>query len=316
MAKWLLLTIGATMLLLQLYVLPFGMLTQYIIFGIGIVLLGIPHGSADMLIAHHNAVLEHKAFSIVQFLVQYLTRVAIFAILFYISLPLGLALFILCAAYHFGETDLSTCNTKTPLGIALIMCYGLLILNVLLLQHITDVREILTPIMNDGIQDAIQFVIDYKHTILSVTALLFFMCTFAYCVKYKYTHGITSMFFVQLACLLLVIYYLPLIMGFTFYFVVWHSYISLQSIFKYLHKSSTNSYKLILKNITVYSAIALTGIIIIAYISSYLTSYNDLVLYTLLGLGVLTAPHMHIMQDMYMHMRSSMHGSHVQLASK
>ena len=98
-----LLFIGIVLLLLQQFVYPFSAQLQFIFFIAGIVLLGIPHGAADMLVATENAP-NKKAFSAKKFHFNYVIRLAVFALLFWLFPVATNLLFIGIAAFHFGET--------------------------------------------------------------------------------------------------------------------------------------------------------------------------------------------------------------------
>ena len=98
---------------------------------------------------------------------------------------------------------------------------------------------------------------------------------------------------------------MPMLSGFTFYFVVWHSLLSLNNIVSYLRKNNTYSFAIILKQILFYSALALSGIALFGSTSLLLLNNNSVAGYLFLGLAVLTAPHMQVMHDMYISMRTN-----------
>ena len=74
MLRIVLLLSGCVLLLFQQYILPFNNNTQFIIFLSGILLLGVPHGAADLLVATQNANSSKKSFSKFQFLSVYISR--------------------------------------------------------------------------------------------------------------------------------------------------------------------------------------------------------------------------------------------------
>jgi hypothetical protein len=90
-----------------------------------------------------------------------------------------------------------------------------------------------------------------------------------------------------------------MLLGFTFYFVVWHSLLSIKNIISYLRKENTFSYKTIMKQILLYSFLAIAGIVIFGLTGFMFINTNSVAGYIFLGLAVLTAPHMKIMYDMY-----------------
>jgi len=90
-----------------------------------------------------------------------------------------------------------------------------------------------------------------------------------------------------------------MLLGFTYYFVFWHSLLSLNNILSFLRKEKTFSYKTISKQILLYSFIAIIGVLLFGLAGSMFINENAIAVYVFLGLAVLTAPHMEIMYKMY-----------------
>jgi hypothetical protein len=108
----------------------------------------------------------------------------------------------------------------------------------------------------------------------------------------------------QLAILLFILFYMPMVIGFTFYFVVWHSMLSLRNIVHYLNINSKLSNTVIIKQLILYSSLAMVGILIFGWSGMMFVSSDAIMVYVFIGLAVLTAPHMQIMYDMYNSIRS------------
>lgn len=301
MKKIALLLLGLALLLVQHHIIAIQQSTQYLIFITGILLLGVPHGAADLLVAARNAAVSEKIFSKQKFFVVYLGRLALFAcILFFIPVA-GNILFIFFAAYHFGETDLYQFKTNTLAGKIFVISYGLVILSVILLHHFDDVKPIY-QLFESGRRN--QAIIDWisinRYYILSVNGILFFSAAFIYFLKNKHAENSdTGYFLVRFACILFILFNLPMLLGFTFYFVVWHSLLSLDNIVSFLRKKNTVSFKTITKQILLYSILAIAGIVIFGLTGFMFVSEHAIAGYIFLGLAVLTAPHLEIMYNMY-----------------
>lgn len=305
MKRTILLTLGFTLLLVQHYILPIESNTQYFIFFAGILLLGVPHGAADLLVAARNADVSEKVFSRQKFFLVYLGRLALFACILMLFPVAGNILFIFFAAYHFGETDLNQFKTNTLAGKLFIIAYGLVILSVILLHHFDDVKPIYLMFeAGHKNQAIINWISQYRYYILSVNGILFFIAAFIYFLRNKQTEdNDTGQFLVRFACILFILFNLPMLLGFTFYFVLWHSLLSLNSIILYLRKKNTVSYETIAKQIFLYSFLAIAGIGLFGLTGFIFINKNAVAGYIFLGLAVLTAPHMEIMYDMYGAMR-------------
>lgn len=301
MKKIVLLILGFVLLFVQHYVAVIQPNTQYVIFIVGIILLGVPHGAADLLVAARNADLSDKIFSKQKFFIVYLGRLILFGCMLFWLPVAGNVLFIFFAAYHFGETDLYQFKTNTLTGKLFVLSYGMVILFVILLHHFDDVMPIY-QLFRSGRENlaVINWISQNRYYFLSFSGILFFISAFIYFLKNRHAdHSDTGQFLVRFALILFILFNLPMLLGFTFYFVVWHSLLSLDNIVIYLTKKNAVSYKVITKQISLYSFLAIAGIGIFGITGFMFINENAVAGYIFLGLAVLTAPHMEIMYEMY-----------------
>ena len=305
MIRIVLLIIGCVLLFFQQYLISVNTNSQFIIFLVGILLLGVPHGAADLLVANRNADTGKKVFSKFRFLAIYLSRLFLFAAILWFFPVAGNLLFILFAAYHFGETDLYQFKTDTLLGKLFVISYGLVILSVILLHHFEDVKPIF-QLFDAGKSNEmlINWIDVNRYFILSASGVLFFTTTFAYFLRNSITGANEKgQFLIRFAVILFILFNLPMLLGFTFYFVVWHSVLSLNNIVLYLRNDDTYSLNSISRQILLYSIMAIAGIAMFGLTGFMFVSSNAIAGYIFLGLAVLTAPHMQIMHDMYKSIR-------------
>lgn len=280
---------------------------QVFVFGIGIILLGIPHGAADVLVAAQNSKHHNHIFSPLKFFIHYLGRLYLFALVLWYFPLVGNIIFILLGAYHFGETDLHKFKVNTLIGKILFFSYGLTIISTIVLLNFDEVTPIFL-LFDSAAQhmETIRWIGTHQLQILYGIAgffvLLFVLYMALYPSEFKTPHFREFIF--QLPFLLFIVIKLPLILGFTFYFVVWHSTQSLSNIAKYLNFGVNNAKNvLIFKQIALYSTLAIVGIVLFGLVASKVVSNDTLLAYSFLGLAVLTAPHMQVMHDMYTHLR-------------
>ena len=300
-----LLIIGGILLLFQQYIISISAQSQFIIFIIGILFLGVPHGAADLLVANRNAEAKNKVFSKINFFSVYLLRLLLFAATLYFFPVVGNTLFIFLAAYHFGETDLYQFRTNNLLGKCVVIAYGFFILSVLLFHHFEAVKPIYL-LFQSGKNNAplLNWLDINRYTMLSISGVLFFSISFLYFLRNKHQFvDDKGQFIIRLAILLVILFNLPLLLGFSFYFIVWHSVLSLNNIIGYLRYNNRYSQMHILKQLLLYSSLAIMGIALFGWTGFMFTDINAVSGYVFLGLAVLTAPHMQIMHDMYLTIR-------------
>ena len=302
-----LLFMGFILMLLQHFLQLFPSSYQLLLFLAGIIVLGIPHGAADLLVAMQNASPGKKNFSKLSFFKTYIGRLVLFAAALWVFPIFGIMLFIVFAAYHFGETDLHHCKTESLPGKMLVTSYGLVILSVILLVHLDEVKPIIQN-LQPGLESEVFFnFLNSKRTFLiSLSGVIFILSFVIYLYYNKIAlKQIDIWYLVRFGLILLIIFNLPLIMGFSFYFIVWHSVLSMANIFQYLLRKNLVPFFSILKQIGLYSLLAMGGILIVGLTGIMFLNSQTVVGYVFMGLAVLTAPHMQVMHDMYNKMRAN-----------
>ena len=302
-----LLIVGVLLMLFQQFVFSVTPDIQFFLFIAGILFLGVPHGAADLLVANKIAVTSKRQFSATRFLINYIARLLIFALILWIIPLVGILIFIVFAAYHFGETDLYNFRTDLLTGKVFVVSYGLFILSLILVHHFDEVRPLIESISRNTISESyLRWINDYRYSIVSAAGILFFLSSFLYFFLNKQAlHPLNGNFLVQLAALIIVLFNLPLMIGFTFYFIVWHSVLSLKNIILYLRKDNGFSVAVIRRQLLTYSFLSIAGIGIFGILSYSYFNQNTVASIIFLGLAVLTAPHMQVMYDMYHRFRAN-----------
>ncbi len=285
---------------------PIPIQLQYAFFFIGIFFLGIPHGAADLLVGMKNADPGSKTFSKFRFLFNYLSLLILFGLFLWMFPFAGILFFLVIASFHFGETDLFDFEINNFAGSLFAFSYGWAILSVLLLTHLPEVKPILVMLDPNHLHKTLFSFIETNHWyILSVSFITFFSFCFYYFISDKEKLNSQDVFLIQFALFVFIIYHLPLILGFSFYFIVWHSGISLRNIIGYLKKDKSLHLNYILKQIILFSIIAFAGLVLLVFLTHQYLNQNSMTLYIFLGLAVLTAPHMEVMHTMFNKIRLS-----------
>ena len=297
-------TLGTIVLLAHYFIGPISENIQYFIFVVGITFLGIPHGAADLLVALENE--SSVSFSKINFFAGYLFRLFLFAAILYFLPLFGIILFVVFSAYHFGETDLHQFKTNKLSGKLFVTSYGLVILSIILLNHFEEVKSLLL-IFEAGERhiESINWVSKNRLLLMTIAGIVFFTSTFIYFLHHNEIDGKDKgHFLIRFALLCVLLFFMPLIIGFTFYFIVWHSVLSLSNIINYLMSHGKHTMSKILKQILLYSSIALLGMVLFCFSVFNSGNKNAVYLYIFVGLAVLTAPHMGVMHNMYNRIRA------------
>lgn len=297
------LLIGGVLLFLHLIeLMPVNV--QVGLFIAGVLLVGVPHGAADLLVGLQNAKEEQRVQTRWRFLSGYLAKLVLFGLLFYVFPTAGLLLFFVLAAFHFGETDLNRFDTDAFSGKCFVLSYGLLIIGFILLIHLDEAGPLLTALGADAAgMETLAWLEQRKGFILTLLLLFFFTATFVHLLRRPGDAKKQDLFLWRLVALLVLLYNLPLLLGFFFYFVVWHSVLSLSNIVGYLQKAGGARTRNITLTMFAYSIATFAGIAVLSFFFRTVLTQQALITVAFAALAVLTAPHMMVMHHMYSHLR-------------
>ncbi|MFM8709831.1 MAG: Brp/Blh family beta-carotene 15,15'-dioxygenase, partial [Sphingomonadales bacterium] len=198
--------------------------------------------------------------------------------------------------YHFGETDLQEFSPHPWLKHLSILCYGLATLIALLFAHYTELIALIPDISNHVARyDALvwlkeNYLIVY-FTLIGASALFLLQ-------QKNIDRG-------QLASLLILsipqvlIFVLPFLAGFTYYFGIWHSLLSIATIQKNTNTTGWSQISKLINAQTVSFALLALLIMGVLYwtISSFFNYDNQLLIF-FIGLSILAIPHMQLMHQL------------------
>lgn len=112
-----------------------GPATSIALLATGVVLFGLPHGALDPLVARR--VFSVGSFlSLLLFVVGYASISAVYGLVWWLSSPIGLAMFLCISAFHFGTDWEQRGNLLTRCA------YGLAIVTLPALRHGPEVRQV------------------------------------------------------------------------------------------------------------------------------------------------------------------------------
>ncbi len=308
---------------LKLYLLVYGILlvtfhqfiynipesVQWVLFVGTMLVTGIPHGAIDHLVDEKNLTNQSRSFSMGSFLAKYLSRMAVYALLWWFFPIFAITIFIGISAYHFGETDLMILPKHQRTERMFFLSYGWMLLNVLFFTHQSDVILILNslPHFLDTFTDALVLLLgQYKVYYFTACVVWLLGACYNYYLASKTSPKLIIFILIQGLVLMAICAKLPFLLAFSFYFGLWHSLLCLQSIRKYLMENSQLlTWNKLVKKAALFSTIAIIGIIVFTLVGNQYSSTSDLLFWLFIGIAILTAPHMEVMSDMFSTIKSS-----------
>lgn len=260
-----------------------------------VVLVGIPHGAVD-----HVLFLDGKKVNPFLFYGAYLGLI-LTNIAFWIWLPVfSLVFFLLNSAVHFGQSQFSD-FTEIPGKISLVLnaAWGASILLGLISYHFTEISAVVnqTP-------DLLSFGLLLDQKILS---LLLVLSTLTAVLLMVYSAVIKKIPFEKLLLEMIILglihasfFLLPLLIGFTLYFVLLHSLKVLVEEFKYLRfKKSGLSVFGFIRMLAPFTSLSIffgAVVVLMVYFGMLQVSYA---LIFLVLLSAITLPHSIVMDQFY-----------------
>ena len=243
--------------------------------GFLLLIIGIPHGAGDHLIAQKIAKRENLTFHLKPFIVYYLGIMVTYAALWFITPVVGFIIFIAISVFHFGDMeDVHPVDpSNTWLNLVKTICLGSGILSFILVSHWSEVLEITTAMQVNLPKNLPPF------------SLLFSLFLLIVGFQKKNFHPFLNTFFA-----LVIGFYLPLIPAFIFYFSCCHAINSFVGMRNHLEIKTLELYK---KLIPFSIGALLLGIIYINLISKHLEIYPIFIF-----LSLLTLPHFLLMHKL------------------
>jgi Brp/Blh family beta-carotene 15,15'-monooxygenase len=281
------------------YFFPLHSTLQLIFFGLGVILFGIPHGSLDHFIYHKERNEAMNMRSISKFLLFYLGFAVLYASLWLISVELSILLFIVISAYHFGEMDLKALAIKTSLSSRILFSfYGLLFLVNYLLFQFPNVESILLgfPDFEQSQIERLRLLYGYQEEVMIASLLIFIPILSIYLFQSKLLGLVQLETVLQLVVLMLIVFNLPILLGFGFYFNIWHAGLSMIEIKKFLGWQDKSYWFIYRKSwLTNGLSFLMIGLLFVIFKGNL----ERLLAIFFMSIAILTAPHMKVISVLF-----------------
>jgi len=249
---------------------------QFGVFGVILVLVGIPHGGIDHLI--HNPEIRPKG--LVHFIIRYLLLMSAYGLLWWLLPVAALIAFLGMSAYHFGQSHFLEQGQLQPKEGLLYLLKGSFFLSVILFGDWEMTQEILSPILTVSIPET--------YRLLSM-GLLMACSLLAHGWKNRSLNLGDALDYLILVPIL---YFSPLLISFAVYFGFWHSLPSMLAEYKYLSQlPSFNSPLKFGKQLLPFSGISLVGITAILFVGLEFLESSQLYLLFFVMISLISLPH-------------------------
>lgn len=240
-----------------------------------LILIGIPHGAIDHLLLSP----EINKKKLIKFIFKYLLIIALYLIVWLIIPTWALLAFILMSAYHFGQSHFIKFKLK-KLERLTYLSLGLFFLSTILWGDFEYTTSILSNI------------IDLSY--LKKYGLPFILLTFSFSSILIIINLQKSSIWLLLESIFLgiMLFHLPLLLGFIIYFGFWHSLPSMKEEFEALEKYlKDDKVKGFIMKLLPFTLISLAGISLILLIFSKMMNSNQLTLLFFVLVSLISAPH-------------------------
>ncbi len=199
---------------------------EVVLFVLVIFIIGIPHGATDHLLDRYS---RGKKFTYRSFLLTYIILGVFYAALWYFLPLLSLTVFIIISAYHFGQSQLLYLRNshRNWLRVVSYLLWGSYTLCCVILLNWDESWQILDEIF-PGLFTPLLSYISFVPYLLG---FLLLMNIALFTLFFTRQHMSQREFIGELFNLFLIAglgYYTPLLIGFTIYFGLWHSLISIR----------------------------------------------------------------------------------------
>jgi lycopene beta-cyclase len=184
---------------------------SYILLFVGLMWIGIPHGALDHLLS------KNKNTTLTIFVLKYLLIMSAYLVLWLFAPVLSLIVFILYAAFHFGESELIQNKEEVKSAGALLKAFfmGLSILTFIITTHLNESSEIITAISHVNILGYSESQVAFWSSWLSIVSLVYILFE---SLRQNLRSHIGLLFLLLLGTLA------PLTLAFGLYFILQHSH--------------------------------------------------------------------------------------------
>ncbi|MFT5071770.1 MAG: Brp/Blh family beta-carotene 15,15'-monooxygenase [Chitinophagales bacterium] len=260
-----------------------------------LLLLGIPHGAID-----HVLYLRKNKDKNTQFVIVYLVIVGLNILLWLVLPSIAYIVFLLISAYHFGQSQFSHYLQNQAISHkAVYLFWGLALLSGFIYFNLAEIQG-----LTKNLDEFAAFAPIHQRTLILgiflstgvVTLLLLIYLVQQNILRLEQVF----MEFFEMALILICFYLMPLLIGFTLYFIILHALKVLREEYEFLHaEKEVHSFLNFMKLLSPFTLVSIAGIAMLfalIYLNILKLSYGYLLL---MVISSITLPHVFVMNSFY-----------------
>ncbi len=271
---------------------------RYPLLGLVILLIGMPHGAIDHIIAQHLYTFKSKWSYRLKFYGWYLGVMAAFTLAWIISPLICFIIFFGMTLYHFGQADAERFDLTGWRKIIIHYGRGISVVGLIFFGDLPYSSAVIESVTGFSLAEYTRSMAEPQvltYGLAAVYPLCFLMAAsgklsgkgFAF---YLADALIVSLFFL----------YGDVIVAFAVYFGVWHSYNHVEVMLNFLsRKGKEVNYGWFFRESFVFSLISYIGILFLYNIMDAFGEEELLISLLFISISVLTLPHMYIVENLY-----------------
>lgn len=273
------------------------LLQQYgLTLALPLLFLGIPHGATDHLIFRNLNFRDNNRKEMIRFYGSYLGMMAVYAFIWRWSPVVGLGMFLVLSAYHFGQSNWNAIHFNKIARTMLYLFWGSYVIAAPVLWHYTESRPILEAILKTTYPTTPSpWIVALPATLGTILLLAMALLYFKKLISKQVLRAEVT----NLIVLSLLFYCTPLLVGFGLYFAGWHSLSSiLEQVAFFQTKNPAYKWQQYLRQVMPYTLLAIFGMLAVWGAQESLSVGAHIGL-LFLGISLVTLPHMILIELLY-----------------
>ncbi|MBO6586111.1 MAG: Brp/Blh family beta-carotene 15,15'-dioxygenase [Gracilimonas sp.] len=292
-------TLGFAALITDLLFPEFTEAIRFWVLGIVIILVGMPHGSLDHIIAYHSFPEKNKTEKRIWFYGYYTALMAAYAML-WIWFPLfSFLIFLLITLYHFGQADAERFQLPSLPKNILLYSRGLTIVGLILYGsdpvYISEVVEVITGF------SSLSLISGYVEIpVLTLTFASIYPIGYLFVLSFLQRNELPAIYLLDALIVPALFAIADPIFAFSVYFGGWHSYNHIRTMLNYLNNRDLGvSMNWFYRKTLFLSLISYAALAALYFIMQAFGDEDLLVGLLFILISVLTLPHIFIVETMY-----------------